>query len=90
MIHLKLWLIFSSVLVPVRCFTCGKLIADKYEDYQNKIKAGEEANKVLDELGMERYCCRRMLLTTVETIQQVIPFYEAMHKRNQEVQSELE
>ena len=35
-------------------------------------------------------CCRRMLLTTVETIQQVIPFYEAMHKRNQEVQSELE
>ncbi len=78
------------MLVPVRCFTCGKLIADKYEDYQNKIKAGEEANKVLDELGMERYCCRRMLLTTVETIQQVIPFYEAMHKRNQEVQSELE
>ena len=39
---------------------------------------------------MDRYCCRRMLLTSVETIQQVIPFYEAMHKRNQEVQSELE
>ena len=78
------------MLVPVRCFTCGKLIADKYDDYQNKMKAGEEANKVLDELGIERYCCRRMLLTTVETIQQVIPFYEAMHKRNQEVQSELE
>ena len=78
------------MLVPVRCFTCGKLIADKYDDYQNKIKAGEEANKVLDELGMERFWCRRMLLTTVETIQQVIPFYEAMHKRNQEVQSELE
>ena len=78
------------MLVPVRCFTCGKLIADKYEDYQNKIKAGEEPIKVLDELGMDRYCCRRMLLTSVETIQQVIPFYEAMHKRNQEVQSELE
>ena len=81
---------FGYVLVPVRCFTCGRLIADKYEDYQNKIKAGEEPIKVLDELGMDRYCCRRMLLTTVETIQQVIPFYEAMHKRNQEVQSELE
>ncbi|MDC0193487.1 DNA-directed RNA polymerase subunit N [Candidatus Nitrosopelagicus sp.] len=78
------------MLVPVRCFTCGKLIADKYEDYQNRIKAGEEPVKVLDELGMNRYCCRRMLLTSVETIQQVIPFYEAMHKRNQEVQSELE
>ncbi len=78
------------MLVPVRCFTCGRLIADKYEDYQNKIKAGEEPIKVLDELGMDRYCCRRMLLTSVETIQQVIPFYEAMHNRNQEVQSELE
>ena len=81
---------FGNVLVPVRCFTCGRLIADKYEDYQNRIKAGEEPIKVLDELGMDRYCCRRMLLTSVETIQQVIPFYEAMHKRNQEVQSELE
>ena len=78
------------MLVPVRCFTCGKLISDKYEDYQNKVKIGEDPAKVLDELGIERYCCRRMLLTTVETIQQIIPFYEAMHKRNQEVQSELE
>jgi|TARA_Y100000994_G_scaffold31313_1_gene22021 DNA-directed RNA polymerase subunit N len=54
------------------------------------MKTGEDPKKVLDDLGMDRYCCRRMLLTTVETIQQVIPFYEAMHKRNQEVQSELE
>ena len=81
---------FENVLVPVQCFTCGKLIADKYEDYQNKIKTGEEPQKVLDELKIERYCCRRMLLTSVQTIQQIIPFYEAMHKRNQEVQSELE
>jgi DNA-directed RNA polymerase subunit N len=78
------------VLVPVRCFTCGKLIADKYSDYQTRIKTGEDPKIVLDNLGMERYCCRRMLLTTVETVQQIIPFYEAMHKRNQEVQSELE
>jgi len=78
------------VLVPVRCFSCGKLIADKYSDYQDRLKTGEDPKKVLVDLGIERYCCRRMLLTTVETIQQVIPFYEAMHKRNQEVQSELE
>jgi len=78
------------VLVPVRCFTCGNLVADKFEDYQNKVKSGEEPAKVLDSLGIERYCCRRMLLTTVETIQQVIPFYEAMYKRNIDIQSELE
>ncbi len=78
------------MLIPVRCFTCGNLIADKYEDYKNKVKSGEEPTKVLDSLEINRYCCRRMLLTSVETIQQVIPFYEAIERRHQEVQSELE
>jgi len=78
------------VLVPVRCFTCGNLVADKFDEYQNKVKSGEEPAKILDSLGIERYCCRRMMLTTLETIQQVIPFYEAMYKRNIEIQSELE
>jgi DNA-directed RNA polymerase subunit N len=78
------------MLVPVRCFTCGNLIADKFEDYQTKVKSGEAPSKVLDSLGIKRYCCRRMLLTSVETIQQIIPFYEAIHKRHNEVQSELE
>jgi len=78
------------VLVPVRCFTCGNLVSDKFQEYQNKVKSGEEPAKILDSLGIKRYCCRRMLLTTVETIQQVLPFYEAMHKRNIEIQSELE
>ena len=78
------------MLVPVRCFSCGKMIADKFDTFRNDVKAGKNPQKVLDELGLERYCCRRMLLTTVESIQQIIPFYEAMHKRNQEVQNELE
>ena len=78
------------MLVPVRCFTCGNLVADKFEEYQNKVKSGEAPAKILDSLGIKRYCCRRMLLTTVETIQQVLPFYEAMYKRNIDIQSELE
>jgi len=78
------------VLIPVRCFTCGKLIADKFEDFKEKKQSGEDPAKVLDELGIERYCCRRMILTSVETIQQIIPFYEAIMRRHLEVQSELE
>ena len=81
---------FFIVLIPVRCFTCGNLIADKFEDYQTKLKAGEDPEKVLNDLQINRYCCRRMLLTTVGTIQQVIPFYESIQKRKQEVQSELD
>ena len=82
--------VFRGVLVPVRCFSCGKLIADKFDDFKKNVQSGIEPQKALDDVGLERYCCRRMLLTTVESIQQIIPFYEAMHKRNQEVQSELE
>lgn len=78
------------MLIPVRCFTCGNLIADKHDDYQNRVKAGEEPGKVLDTLGLQRYCCRRMMLTSVETMQQIIPFYEAIQRRYLEVQSELE
>ena len=78
------------MLVPVRCFTCGNVVADKFDEYQNRVKSGEEPAKILDSLGIERYCCRRMMLTTLETIQQVIPFYEAMYKRHVEIQAELE
>jgi len=82
--------VFRGVLVPVRCFSCGKLIADKFDDFKKNVQSGIEPQKALDDVGLERYCCRRMLLTAVESIQQIIPFYEAMHKRNQEVQNELE
>ena len=78
------------MLIPVRCFTCGNLIADKYDDYKAKLKVGEDPEKILDELKINRYCCRRMLVTTAETIQQVIPFYESIYKRKQEVLSELD
>lgn len=78
------------MLIPVRCFTCGRLIADKYEEYQDRVGKEEDPEIVLDNIGIERYCCRRMFLTTVETIRQVIPFYESIQRRKQEVQAELE
>ena len=78
------------MLVPIRCFTCGGLIADKFEDFQNRAKSGENPAEILDLLGIKRYCCRRMFLTTLETIQQIVPFYEAIYKRNVDIQAELE
>lgn len=68
------------------------MIADRFDEYQNRLQqlTTKSPEDVLDELGVERYCCRRMLITTVETIQQVIPFYEAMHRRKKEIESEME
>ena len=78
------------MLVPIRCFTCGGLIADKFEDFQKRSNSDEDSARILDSLGIKRYCCRRMFLTTLETIQQIVPFYEAIHKRKVDIQSELE
>jgi len=69
------------MIIPVRCFTCGKLIGDKWEDFTRRVREGEDAGKVLDDLGVTRYCCRRMLLSHVEIIDEIIKFHEAGKKR---------
>ena len=80
------------MLIPVRCFTCGKTISDKWvpfiksvnekkdTDTTNNVKDLdieyinlENPNKsiegeVMDELGLHRYCCRRMILGNVHLI----------------------
>ena len=80
------------MLIPVRCFTCGKTISDKWVpfikgvnekkdvDSTNNVKDLdieyinlENPNKsiegeVMDELGLHRYCCRRMILGNVHLI----------------------
>ena len=62
------------MIVPVRCFTCGKVIGDKYYEFKKRVEAGEDPGKVLDDLGVERYCCRRTLLSHVELIDQVMVY----------------
>lgn len=69
------------MIIPVRCFTCGKVVGDKWEEFTNRIKEGEDASRVLDDLGVTRYCCRRMLLSHVEIIDEVIKFYEIGKKK---------
>lgn len=75
------------MIIPVRCFTCGKVIGNKWLTYQQMVrkrKAKEgvdphrveyltEANirkthegHVLDELGLDKMCCRRHFLAHVD------------------------
>jgi DNA-directed RNA polymerase subunit N len=72
------------MIIPIKCFTCGTVIADKYEFYLEKVHAlkqqtGEtqkyfsEHNtektiegRVMDELKLNKPCCRRHMLTHVD------------------------
>ncbi len=51
------------MMIPVRCFTCGKVIGGEWESYKTRISGGEDPGKVLTDLGINRVCCRRMFVS---------------------------
>jgi DNA-directed RNA polymerase subunit N len=61
------------MMIPVRCFTCGKVVGGLYETYAKRVELGEDPKQVLDDLGLTRYCCRRMLVAHADLVDEVIP-----------------
>ena len=62
------------MIIPVRCFSCGKPIGHLWEEYKKRIEAGEKPAKIMDELGLERYCCRAVFLGQVDLLEEVAKF----------------
>jgi DNA-directed RNA polymerase subunit N (RpoN/RPB10) len=77
------------MIIPVKCFTCGKVLGDKYLYYVKNVRKMKLANKmsvsdvvyltetttektpegkVLDDLGLNKLCCRRHMLTHVDIL----------------------
>ena len=81
------------MIIPIRCYTCGKLLADKYEYYESEllrkklamnttedpliinINASDIqktiAGEIMDELGLIRICCRKVMLTSINIIAEI-------------------
>lgn len=64
----------SKMIIPVRCFTCGKVIGHLWEPYQNLLAKEYTESDALDELGLKRYCCRRMVLSHVDLIDELLKY----------------
>ena len=73
------------MIIPVRCFTCGKVIGDKWDVYISLVQSDYEEKDALDQLGLTRYCCRRMLFTHVDLIEKLLMYnmYEKKSGSNQ-------
>ena len=75
------------MIIPVKCFTCGKVLADKYQFYKREVKKKKidrsidlesvtyltknfidktPEGEVMDILKLNKYCCRRHMLTHVD------------------------
>ena len=82
------------MIIPVKCFTCGMVIGNKYRYYIEEVRKRKLAKQinindgsnnidkvlyltkefhektaegeVMDELGLNKMCCRRHLLTHVD------------------------
>ena len=81
------------MIIPVRCMTCGKLLADKYEYYERELLRKKLAlnsdsdpliininakdikktlaGEIMDEIGLFRICCRKVMLTSINIIDEI-------------------
>ena len=81
------------MIIPVRCYTCSKLLADKYEYYESELlrkklamNTTEDpliininatdikktiAGEIMDELGIIRICCRKVMMTSINIIDEI-------------------
>lgn len=72
------------MIIPIRCFTCNKVVGHMWNDYLKLVDEKKAATPIetektaeseaLDELGLKRYCCRRMLLAHVDLIDKLLSY----------------
>ncbi len=65
------------MIIPVCCFSCGKTVGQLWESYKERVSKGEDPKKVMDELGLKRYCCRALFISHVDLIDTVARFKKA-------------
>ena len=63
-------------MLPVRCFTCNKVIGQMWEPY-TRHRRDASSKTALDALGLRRVCCRRMILTHASVIDDLVVFSNA-------------
>jgi len=76
-----------KMIIPVRCMNCGKLIGDKYNYFQRRIRESRGSTEplcldgktipktveveIFAELGIDRYCCKKTLRNHVDLIKKL-------------------
>ena len=62
------------MMINIRCWSCGKPIGHLWEEFNERSLAGESKKKIMDDLGLQRYCCRSSILGHVDLIETASKF----------------
>lgn len=66
------------MIPPIVCYSCSKPLSEPYKDYIKRMQKGEDSKKILDSLNLKRYCCRSVIISTVD-ISPLLPFLISGH-----------
>ncbi|KAL0607893.1 DNA-directed RNA polymerases I, II, and III subunit RPABC5 [Plecturocebus cupreus] len=69
------------MIIPMHCFTCGKIVSHNWEAYLGLLQAEYTEGDALDALGLKRYCCCQMLLAHMDLIEKLLN-YALLEKRS--------
>ena len=72
------------MIIPIRCFTCGQVLASKYNKYRESIKKYKQPKiisykkrntkiyvKEMEKVGIKRYCCKRHFLGQMNILEKL-------------------
>lgn len=71
------------MIIPIRCFTCGQILASKYKTYCSNIEKIKESNimdltdntdvykKEMEKIGIKRYCCKKQFLGQINILEKL-------------------
>ena len=51
---------------PIRCYTCGKILGNKWITIERLHKDGKSLKEIYQIIGITRYCCKRIILSSVD------------------------
>ena len=51
---------------PIRCYTCGKVLGNRWTLVDKLQKEGVHLKEIYERIGLKRYCCKRIVLASVD------------------------
>ena len=68
------------MLIPVRCFTCGKVIGNLENSIKKLQNEGFTDEEVMDKLKIKMPCCRRVLLSYIDLSEELFMYQDTPDK----------